>query len=92
MSVVPSTALAAVQSHQHQGVDSGRGQNRTLSPLSARMPSCAAMKRRTFRGMASPATRSRPGYRKVQSWSAKPSRLCPPRRPRICSMSSSDRV
>ena len=75
-----------------EGVDSGRGQNRTLSPLSVRMPSCAAMKRRTFRGMVSPATRIRPGYRKAQSWSAKPSRLCPPRRTRICSMSSADSV
>ena len=40
--------------------------------------------------MASPSpARGRPGYRKAQSWSAKPSRLCPRRCTRTCSMSSS---
>ena len=77
------------------GVDSGRGQNRTLSPLSARMPSCAAMKRRTLKdvqGNGLSRHQNPPLISKGVKLEREAQPVVSPRRTRICSMSSSDSV
>ena len=43
-----------------EGVDSGRGQNRTLSPLSVRMPSCAAIEAKDVPGNGLPRYQNPP--------------------------------